>query len=139
MIVVALVVSLLIGFVVAAGVIGREARRLGRQRREPVWRLEEAALFAEEVLPVEVASSLDPVTLRDLLRWNHTQLLFEHTGGDADSAEAAVAADDGSTAALYRRVRREGVEVTKPVVDAVVAAHLQYLARIGALGLADAG
>ena len=70
MVVLAVVLSAVIGFVVGAGVIGREARRLGQQRREPVWRLEEAALFVEQELPVEAAATLEPDTLRQLLRWH---------------------------------------------------------------------
>ncbi|MEC9058025.1 MAG: hypothetical protein VX410_00635, partial [Actinomycetota bacterium] len=60
-------VSLVVGFVVAAGLIGRETRRLSLQPRQPVWRLEEAAVFVEGELPFEVAAKTDPDTLRELL------------------------------------------------------------------------
>ena len=39
--------SLAIGFIVAAGFVGRETRKLSTQPRQPVWRLEEAAVFVE--------------------------------------------------------------------------------------------
>ena len=140
MLVLALALSLVIGFVVAAGAVGREARRLGLQRREPVWRLEEAAGFVGEELPLDAAASLDPETLRQLLRWHLNQLQFARTGEeDADLSGPEVSDDHRSTSELYRQARQVGVEVTRPVVDAVVTAHLRYLARIGALGEADAG
>ena len=68
--------SLLTGFLVAVAVIGRETSRLGRQRREPVWRLEEAAMFVAENLPYNAASELDPLELKELLRWHLNQLQF---------------------------------------------------------------
>ena len=57
--------SLAIGFIVAAGFVGREARKLSTQPRQPVWRLEEAAAFVEGELPFDVAAKTDPDTLRE--------------------------------------------------------------------------
>lgn len=134
MLALALVLSLLIGFVVAAGVIGREARRLGSQRREPVWRLEEAAHFVEDELPADTAAGLDPDGLRSLLRWHLNQL----QDGRSEGPQPDVSDDRANTNELYRHARSEGMEVTRPVVDDVVRAHLSYLERIGALGVAEA-
>lgn len=134
MLLLAVVLSVVIGFVVGAGVIGREARALGRQRREPVWRLEEAAGFVENGLPVDAAASLEPDTLRQLLRWHLNQLQFER----AQEIAPEVSDDRSSTSDLYREARNAGIEITRPVVDAVVTAHLGYLARIGALGIVEA-
>ena len=140
MVVLAVVLSAVIGFVVGAGVIGREARRLGQQRREPVWRLEEAALFVEQELPVEAAATLEPDTLRQLLRWHLNQLQFERAQADGqDPSHPDVADDRSSTSDLYKAARSDGIEITRPTVDAVVAAHLGYLTRIGAMGVAEAG
>lgn len=137
-IVLAVVLAVVIGFVVGAGAIGREARRLGSQRREPVWRLEEAAAFVEDELPRDVASALDPDTLRLLLRWHLNQLQFERAQAEDSAGEDVdVTPDQGSTSNLYRTARNERVEITRPTVDAVVTAHLSYLTRIGAMGLAD--
>ena len=123
-------VSLVIGFVVAAAVIGRETRRLSQQPRQPVWRLEEAAAFVEAEIPFEVAAKTDPETLRQLLRLHLNELQF--------NSEPDVHPDiaDSSTAVqnLYRRARSNDIEVTRPTVDAVMDAHLQYLKLIGALG-----
>ena len=69
-------VSLVIGFVVAAAVIGRETRRLSQQPRQPVWRLEEAAGFVAAEISFEVAAKTDPETLRQLLRLHLNELQF---------------------------------------------------------------
>ena len=78
--------SLLTGFLVAVGVIGRETSRLGRQRREPVWRLEEAAMFVAENLPYNAASELDPLELKELLRWHLNQLQFSESESESVSS-----------------------------------------------------
>ena len=125
-------VSLVIGFVVAAGMIGRESRRLSLQPRQPVWRLEEAALFVEGELVFEVASKLDGETMRQLLRIHLNQLQFKSDPDDIDQ----IAEEVTSVQNVYREARSQGIEITRPVVDAVVTAHLQYLKIIGALGAA---
>ena len=120
-------VSLAIGFIVAAGFVGRETRKLSRQPRQPVWRLEEAALFVEGELPFDVAAKTDPDTLRELLRIHLNQLQF-----NTEQDEVA----DPSTALqnLYRYARSKDIEITRPTVEAILAAHLRYLKLIGALG-----
>jgi|TARA_B110000438_G_scaffold50287_1_gene50805 hypothetical protein len=135
MLLLTIVSSLLTGFLVAVGVIGRETSRLGRQRREPVWRLEEAALFVAENLPYSAASELDPLELRELLRWHLNQLQFSEP--EAGSSGASVADQQGSSQDLYREARSKGYEITKPVVQEVVDGHLRYLTIIGALGIAQ--
>ena len=129
--------SLLTGFLVAVGVIGRETSRLGRQRREPVWRLEEAAMFVAENLPYNAASELDPLELKELLRWHLNQLQFSESESESGSSGASVADHQGSSQDLYREARSKGYEITKPVVQEVVDGHLRYLAIIGALGIAQ--
>tara|TARA_Y100001970_G_scaffold190687_1_gene231921 strand:+ start:4944 stop:5357 length:414 start_codon:yes stop_codon:yes gene_type:complete len=127
----AVAVSLAIGFMVAAGFVGRETRRLSTQPRQPVWRLEEAALFVEGELPFDVAAKTDPDTLRELLRIHLNQLQFNSESEQADEVN-----DDPSAALqnLYRYARSKDIEITRPTVEAILAAHLHYLKLIGALG-----
>ena len=129
--------SLLTGFLVAVGVIGRETSRIGRHRREPVWRLEEAAMFVAENLPYNAASELDPLELKELLRWHLNQLQFSESESESGSSGASVADQQGSSQDLYREARSKGYEITKPVIQEVVYGHLRYLAIIGALGIAQ--
>lgn len=154
MILAVLIISLVIGFVVAAGVVGSQAQLLGRQRREPVWRLAEAAAYVSDLLPYDIAAGLNAEELEVLLRAHLNQLQFglQPSAHDEDSpppppdAESDAGADSGSdpdatsvledhasVTELYRTLRREGLEVTLEQVTAVSAAHLEYLQRIGAL------
>ncbi len=139
MLVAVIAISLVIGFIVAAGVIGAQAQRLARQRREPVWRLAEAADFVARRLPFEVAASLRSDELEALLRGHLNQLQFGSNAEDADALDgpdaraASVTEDSFSAAQLYRTLRLSGLEVSLDDVVAVVAAHLDYLRLIGAL------
>lgn len=144
MIVAVIVISLVIGFVVAAGVVGTQAQRLGRQRREPVWRLAEAADFVADLVPFDVAAGLGASELEALLRAHLNQLQFGPAAptGDADpDAEGGtgttVTEDRSSAAELYRNARRDGFEVSLEQVHAVADAHLEYLRLIGALAVVD--
>ena len=123
-------VSLVIGFVVAAAVIGRETRRLSQQPRQPVWRLEEAAGFVAAEISFEVAAKTDPETLRQLLRLHLNELQFNsEPDGDEQITDSSTAVQN-----LYRQARSNDIEVTRPTVDAIMDAHLQYLKLIGPLG-----
>lgn len=144
MIVAVIVISLVIGFVVAAGVVGTQAQRLGRQRREPVWRLAEAAELVADLVPFGIAAALGPSELEALLRAHLNQLQFEPPAapdGDEPDAEGdqgtTVTEDQSSAADLYRSVRRNGLEVSLEQVQAVTEAHLEYLRLIGALAIVD--
>ena len=148
MILAVLIISLVIGFVVAAGVVGSQAQRLGRQRREPVWRLAEAAAYVSDLLPYDIAAGLNAEELEVLLRAHLNQLQFglqpsAHDEGSpppdpefdagSDSGATSVLEDRAFTTDLYRTLRRQGLEVTLEQVTSVSAAHLEYLHRIGAL------
>ena len=158
MLIAVLVISLVIGFVVAAGVVGSQAHLLGRQRREPVWRLAEAAAYIGDLLPYDVAASLSAQDLEVILRAHLNQLQFgpqpsahdvsevppdagPETGSDAatdpvsDPVAASVLEDRASTTELYRALRHGGHEVTLEQVTAVSGAHMDYLQRIGALAV----
>ena len=144
MIVAVIVISLVIGFVVAAGVVGTQAQRLGRQRREPVWRLAEAAEVVADLVPFDIAAALEPSELEALLRAHLNQLQFAppSTSDDADpdaqrETGTTVTEDQSSAADLYRSVRRDGLEVSLEQVTAVADAHLEYLRLIGALAVVD--
>ena len=83
--------SLAIGFIVAAGFVGRETlKAVSTQPRQPVWRLEEAAAFVEGELPFDVAAKTDPDTLRELLRIHLNQLQFTTDPGQTADPSAAL-------------------------------------------------
>ncbi len=83
-----IVISVLIGFVVGAGVIGMTAQRMGRERSQPVWRQEIAANYVESHLAYEAAAQLQPHDLRDLLRHHINQLQYQPQGSQAQGGQA---------------------------------------------------
>ena len=143
MIWVVVAVVVVLSFVVAAVVIGAETRRLSRQRHLPVYRLEEAATFVADNLPFEAAAQLTHDEVGTLLRWHLNALQFQPGSmlGELDLDQPddgdgwpLVVSDQDTVAALSRRARREGIDVTTPDVAAVVATHHAYLQAIGAIG-----
>jgi hypothetical protein len=122
--------SFVVGFIVAAAVIGRETRRLSRQPRQPVWRLEEAAAFVEAEISFEIAAKTDPEILRELLKIHLNELQFN---SDPDN-EQGFADSSLVVQKLYREARSDNIEIARPTVVAVMEAHLEYLKLIGALG-----
>tara|TARA_B100001105_G_C22350210_1_gene425335 strand:- start:1012 stop:1308 length:297 start_codon:yes stop_codon:yes gene_type:complete len=94
--------------------------------------LEEAAVFVEGELSFDVAAKIDGETLRQLLRIHLNQLQFK---SDPEAVDQ-IADEPTSIQRVYREARSQDIEITRPIVDAVVNAHLQYLTVIGALGAA---
>lgn len=150
MAIVAAVAVGLLAFVIAAYVIGREARRLGAQPLQPVYRLTEAMSLVAEGLTDEAASALDAEQLESIVRIHLNVLQFGASPEAAADIETSAEADehdddtsvvdaDSAAQAVYRRAMRDGIDVTRPDVDAVIEAHLGYLAAIGALGPVEGG
>jgi len=137
-VVVVLVLIVAISFVVAAVVVGREARRLGAQRKRPIYRLEDAVEHVADRLPFEVAAQVTHEDVRILLRWHLNALQFEDgailaVADDPTVGDPLVVSDRDAVAALARRARATLPEVTTPQIQAVVDAHLDYLVAIGAI------
>jgi hypothetical protein len=153
---VVVVVVLALSFVLAAVVVGREARRLGRQRHQPVYRLDEAVAYVSDTLPFESAAQLTPDEVRTLLRWHLDALQFQpgsildlvaeedeaaaHPSGPVDADQLGqgdlgplVVSDRDAVSALARQARMAGLQVGTPDVEAVVRQHHAYLLAIGAI------
>ena len=128
-------------FVMAAGVVGREAHRLDAVAPRSVYVPEEALEFVAEFLPVESQSRLTPDDLESLLRfhmqWLHAKGLQPSNVIDRrqDIADQVVISEDNLVAWLLAESERNGVELLDDV-DAVnvVTAHLAYFEAIGAVG-----
>ena len=130
MLLVAFVLAGVIAFVVAALVVGREARRLGTQRYEPVYRIDEAVEYISERLPYETAAQLTPDELRRLLRLHLNYLQFDEgsiarTGG--------VLSDEATVDELQQRAREDGLGLDRQHVANVLDGQLGYLRAIGAI------
>ena len=135
------VVAAVLVFAIAAGTIGREARRLDAIAPRAVYRLEEAVDFVADRLPPESQARLTHAEVDELLRahlrWLHEQGLQPDRAVDARQAidEQVVLSEDALVAHLLAEAERIGIELLDDV-DAVnvVDAHLAYFEAIGAVG-----
>jgi len=137
---VALFVSVLVialVMAVAAGAIGREARRLDALPPRAVFDLEEAVLWVAEHLPDEVTATLSYDDVRRLLDMSLDHLrglgLAGRTTGEPVEGEVVVDESDAVAAVLGRAVQA-GMDVSAYDVRAVVSAQLAYLQAISAVG-----
>jgi hypothetical protein len=137
---VALIASVLVialVMAVAAGAIGREARRLDALPPRAVFDLEEAVGWVAEHLPDEVTARLSYDEVRQLL-----DLSIDHLRGlglagrtTGEPVEGEVVVDEAeAVAAVLDRATGAGMDVTAFDVRSVVAAQLAYLQAISAVG-----
>lgn len=136
-----IVVSALLVFVIAAVVIGREARRLDAVAPRVVYELNEAVEFVAERLDPVTQARLTMEELRTLLAahmaWMHDHGLQPDKVVDRpqDIVDAVVVDQTVLTAHLLAEAERRGVKVLDDVdVVRVVDAHLDYFGAIGAVG-----
>ena len=128
-------------FVIAAVVIGREARRLDAVAPRAVYDLDQAADFVADRLPEVTQARLTPDELQAMLalhmRWLHAQGLQPDRAVDKrqDIAELLLISEDQLSAYLLSEAEKSGVELLDDVdVVHVVRAHLAYFDAIGAVG-----
>jgi hypothetical protein len=128
-------------FVIAAVVVGREARRLDAVAPRVVYRLDEAVDYVADRLPAASQARLTPGEVEQLLvfhlRWLHSKGLQPVNVVDRrqDIMTPTVITEDTLTGYLLGEAEREGVELLDDVdAVAVVEAHLAYLEAIGAVG-----
>jgi choline dehydrogenase-like flavoprotein len=131
------VIVALVVFAIAAAVVGREAGRLGTAPPRAVVDMDAAVDYVADAVAFEVSASLSHDDVRALLRLH--LLYFDEKGvpTDVDAAVAGapvVVADEEARRWVLDRARAEGLEATADEVDAVLAAHLEYLVAIGAVG-----
>jgi len=137
---VALIVSVLVialVMAVAAGAIGREARRLDALPPRAVFDVEEAVVWVAEHLPDEVTARLSYDDVRRLLELSLDHLrslgLAGRTTGEPVDGEVVV--DEAlAVAAVVDGAMEGGIDATPSDVRAVVAAQLAYLQAISAVG-----
>ena len=124
-------------FVIAAVVIGREARRLDAVPPSPTFDMDEAVAWVADHLPFEVSAVLSHDDVRRIIDWNLE--FFRSKGvssnGDGPHVEGPVVVGGAETVAyvLYK-AEREGSPYTPIQVHAVLDAQMAYLEAIGAVG-----
>jgi hypothetical protein len=140
------VVAAVVVFVMAAVVIGREARRLDAVAPRVVYNIDEAVEFVGDRVPAATQARLTPGELEQLLvfhlRWLHAKGLqpVDVVDRRQDIDTPTVIDEDTVVGFVLGEAEREGVEVLDDVdVVAVVDAHLAYFDAIGAVGPQAAG
>ena len=139
--IVASIIAALLVFVIAAVIIGREARRLDSVAPRAVYELEQATQFVADNLPSETQARLTFAELRKLLvfhmRWLHDKGLQPAGVVDRrqDIVDEVVIDEQTLTAYLLDVAEKNNIEILDDV-DAVyvVKAHLKYFDAIGAIG-----
>ena len=139
--IVASIIAALLVFVIAAVIIGREARRLDSVAPRVVYELEQATQFVADNLPSDTQARLTYAELRKLLvfhmRWLHDKGL-QPTGvvdRRQDIVDEVVIDEQTLTGYLLDAAEKNNIEILDDV-DAVyvVKAHLKYFDAIGAIG-----
>ena len=137
MIVVFAVIALLIVFVIAAVVIGREARRLGNVPPRPVFDFEEAVEWVCRHVSDEVAAELSPEDVRQIINWHleYFRLKGVSSNGHGAHSEGPVVVGGAETVDfVLMKAHSAGSEYTPAQVHAVLDAQMTYLEAIGAIG-----
>jgi len=139
--IIASIIAALLVFVIAAVIVGREARRLDSVAPRAVYELEQATQFVADNLPSETQARLTFAELRKLLvfhmRWLHDKGLQPAGVVDRrqDIVDEVVIDEQTLTAYLLDAAEKNNIEILDDV-DAVyvVKAHLKYFDAIGAIG-----
>jgi hypothetical protein len=127
-------------FAIAAGVIGREARRLDAVAPRATYVLDEAVDYVADHLPPESQARLTPGEVRQLLQLHMAQLrrygLQPAVATDQvqDIDQEVVVGEIDAAGYLIGQVDAAGMDVTDVDVVNVVDAHLAYFDYIGAIG-----
>jgi hypothetical protein len=134
------VVALLIVFVIAAVVIGREARRLGSVPPKPVFDFEEAVEWVCRHVSDDVAAELSPDDVRQIINWHleYFRLKGVSSNGHGTQSEGPVVVGGAETVDfVLMRAQSAGFAYTPAQVHAVLDAQMTYLEAIGAIGPID--
>jgi hypothetical protein len=131
----ALVLALI--FVIAAVVVGREARRLDAVPPEPVFNMDDAVEWVADHLPFEVSAVLSHSDVRQIIDWNleyfRTKGVSGNGHGPAVHGPVVVGGAETVDYVLHR-AEALGSPYTPVQVHAVLDAQMAYLEAIGAIG-----
>jgi len=141
MLVISWLVAGVLVFLIAALVVGREARRLDSVAPRAVYEIEQALEFVSNSLPEVTQARLTPDELAQLLRlhlnWLHERGLQPDRVIDRrqDIEQPVVVSEDALIGYLLGEAESAGVQLLDDVdIVNVVDAHLAYFEAIGAVG-----
>ena len=125
-------------FVIAAVVIGREARRLDAMPARVTVDLDESVLWVAERLPDDVTAQLSYSDVRRILDWHLGYLAakgVEVMTPDPRPVEIPVVLDDiEALDHVLLNAAEVGADYTPEQIRAVLAVQLGYLDEVGAVG-----
>ena len=137
MIVVYVVLAVVLVFVIAAAVVGREARRLDAVPPRPVFDLDEAVEWVANHVPFEVSAVLSHGDVRRIIEWNLEFFRTKGVSGNGHSPDMdgpVVVGGAETVDYVLARAEQLGEPYTAPQVHAVLDAQMTYLEAIGAIG-----
>lgn len=124
-------------FVIAAVVIGREARRLAAQPVQRSFNFEDAVAYVCDHVNDEVAAVLTPDDVRQILDWHleYFRLKGVSSNGSSPHTDAPVVVTGAETVGfVLMKAEAAGTPYTPEQVHAVLDAQMSYLTEIGAVG-----
>ena len=128
-------------FLIAAIVIGREARRLAAQPVRRTFDFEEAVSWVCDHVSDAVAAVLTPDDVRQILDWHLEYFRLKGVSGNGSGphVDGPVVVTGAETVGfVLERAEQAGSPFTPEQVHAVLDAQMGYLTEIGAVGpLAD--
>lgn len=131
------VLVLAVVFVIAAMLIGREARRLDAVPPHPVFDVDEAVGWVADHLPDEVSAVLSFADVRQIIDWNLEYFKTKGVSGNGHTAhvEGPVIVGGAETVDyVLRKASQSGSSFTPAQIHAVLNAQMSYLEVIGAVG-----
>jgi hypothetical protein len=131
------VLAVALVLVIAAVVIGREARRLDAVPPQPMFDLDEAVTWVADHLPFEVSAELSHDDVRQIIDWNLEYFRSKGVSGNghtADSEGPVVVGGAETVDYVLLRAEAVGSPYTPAQVHAVLDAQMSYLEAIGAIG-----
>ena len=137
MVVLYAVIALAVVFLIAAAVIGREARRLDAAPPKVVFDIDEATEWVANHLPYAVSAVLSYGDVKQILEWNLEFLRARGLAMTADQpgAEQSVVVGPEEVADfVLDRARASDSPYSEEQVTAVLDAQFGYFDAIGAIG-----
>jgi len=120
------VLTALLVAAVAVLALRRAEAFLARRPASALFEVDEAVEFVASALPGDQSARLSYEDVEALLGWHLLCLAGRDEAGDI--------VDDAVVADLVRRAEGDGREIGEDDVRAVLAAEVEYLAAVGALG-----
>ena len=124
-------------FIIAAVVVGREARRLAAKPPERVFDFEEAVAWVCDHVSDEVAAVLTPDDVRRILNWHLEFFRLRGVSSNGDSplgsGESVPIGDTETFQFVVLRAEQAEAPYTSEQLNEVIKAQMGYLLEIGGI------